>query len=349
MSDASIVHLPGNQPVTLEPSTLTEAMHLASVLAKSTLLPRHLQGNPANVLLVMMRARQLGISMFEGMQHIHVVDGKTGMDAELMASLVQRASVTAYVRLIESSDKVAIYEAKRRDHPEPIRMSYRIEQAQRAGLTGKDNWRRHPEAMLRARCLSALIRANFQDCLSGVYSRDEAEEIAERGGSQTDLALPPVPASEAAASVVAEQPPVPGPGLAALLPEDTTPPPATRERPRPTGKRTADLNRRLAAKLAHFAPPREEAPTPSEPTAPAAPAEPRRTAETPWVRILALGRQYGRDTRSMGGLVKGATGKSKIAELDDDDVARVHDSLVALAQPGNQGSGSPPPDGSDPG
>jgi len=56
-------------------------------------------------------------------------------------------------------------------------MSFTIEQAQRAGVTGKDNWKKYPEAMLRARCISALARAVYPDVVLGIYETDELEPV----------------------------------------------------------------------------------------------------------------------------------------------------------------------------
>jgi hypothetical protein len=47
-------------------------------------------------------------------------------------------------------DQRAIYETKRVGST-PVKISFTIEQAKQAGLTGKDNWRNYPAAMLRAR------------------------------------------------------------------------------------------------------------------------------------------------------------------------------------------------------
>lgn len=53
------------------------------------------------------------------------------------------------------------------------------------GLTGKDNWKRYPRAMLRASLhLLEAIRAWAPDLLgSGVYDETEADEIQERAAS----------------------------------------------------------------------------------------------------------------------------------------------------------------------
>lgn len=58
------------------------------------------------------------------------------------------------------------------------------------------------------------------------------------------------------------------------------------------------------------------------------PAQPN----TPYSRILEIAREHGADMHRVGSLIKGATGKTKPSQLDDDDVSRFQDALVAMKQ-----------------
>ena len=49
--------------------------------------------------------------------------------------------------------------------------------AKRVGLTGKDNWKNYPQAMLRARCIAEGIRAVFPGAIGGMLSVEEAQDI----------------------------------------------------------------------------------------------------------------------------------------------------------------------------
>lgn len=59
-----------------------------------------------------------------------------------------------------------------------LRMVWTFEQAKKAGLTGKDNWRNYPRAMLRARCIAEGVRAVFPAALGGMLVSEEAQDIA---------------------------------------------------------------------------------------------------------------------------------------------------------------------------
>lgn len=178
-----------------EPHDLTSAMQLADVLSRSKLMPASLR-NPADILIVVMTGRELGLTTMQSVRGMHVIDGKVGMSAELILALVKKRAECEYLRVVESTDSVCTLETKRKGDPEPTRMSYTIEQARRAGVTGKDNWRKHTEAMLRARCASAICRVVYPDLLLGVYSDDEMDEI--RDGRQPRQVVDAVVVDESA-------------------------------------------------------------------------------------------------------------------------------------------------------
>jgi hypothetical protein len=169
-----------NESVTYEPGSLREAMDLAKWFASSNLVPKALRGNAADLTLIVMAGKEMGLTFTQSMRMLHVVEGRIVSAADLIVAMVKRSPECLYFRLVESTDKIATYETQRRGDPSPTRLSYTIEQAQRAGLAGKDNWRKHTEAMLRARCSAALARVAYPDLAAGMYDPDEAEEFDRR-------------------------------------------------------------------------------------------------------------------------------------------------------------------------
>jgi len=72
-----------------------------------------------------------------------------------------------------------------------------------AGLwNGKDNWRKYPQAMLSARCITSAGRALAGEVMFGCYELDEADEIAGRR-QPAPAAAPQAPAPATAAERVA--------------------------------------------------------------------------------------------------------------------------------------------------
>jgi hypothetical protein len=159
--------------------SFSDAEARAERLAKSSLLPPDLRGKPADVLVVMVTGHELGLQPMQALRGIHVIKGRPVLSADLMVALCKRSQACQFFRLVSSSGKEATYETQRQGDPQPTKMTWTIEQAQTAGLMGNDNWKRHPDAMLRARCSSALARAVYPDLVGGMYEEDEGREIQE--------------------------------------------------------------------------------------------------------------------------------------------------------------------------
>ena len=163
----------------ITPRGIGELKELSTLLAPSAMLPEALRGKPGDVMATIMTGAELGLLPMQSVRAIDMVKGRPTLKAEAQVALVRRRKdVCEYFRLVESSDRVAIYETRRAGDPGPTRLSFSIEQAQRAGLTGNPTWAKHPEAMLRARCSSALCRTVYSDLLLGIYDPDEVSDRA---------------------------------------------------------------------------------------------------------------------------------------------------------------------------
>lgn len=160
-----------------EPANLEQALSLATTLSKSGLIPDALKNKPADVLVVLMTGRELGIGPMQALRGISVINGKAVIGADLMvAQCLRHRDVCEFFRLLESTNVVARYQTKRVGS-EPVTMEWTIEQAKVAGLAGKGPWTAHPAAMLRARASSALARAVYPDLVGGMYDQDEGQEM----------------------------------------------------------------------------------------------------------------------------------------------------------------------------
>lgn len=63
-------------------------------------------------------------------------------------------------------------------HPQGVaRIEWTIEQARKAGLAGKDNWKNYPRAMLRARCIAEGVRAAYPAAIGGMLVSEEARDV----------------------------------------------------------------------------------------------------------------------------------------------------------------------------
>jgi hypothetical protein len=157
----------------------------ALVAAASSLAPDALRGKPHDALIVLMAGRELGLAPMQSMRMLSVIKGKVTLAADATVALVRRSGECIEWRLVESTAQRATYTTRRKGDTEPTVLTWTIEQAQRAGLTGGQGWRSYPEAMLRARCAAALARIVYPDLVAGIYDPDELAQPLEaprRGG-----------------------------------------------------------------------------------------------------------------------------------------------------------------------
>lgn len=158
---------------------------LGKVFAESGMFPSVRQASEAIVKI--MAGREFGLGPMAAMNGIHMVDGKPTLAANLIAGQIKRHPLYDYkvVRRDETGCELEFSERTSTNLPyEPVgRMTFEKKDAEKAGLLGKQNWRKYPRDMYFARCLTAGARTYCPDVLGGspVYT---AEELgADEGGS----------------------------------------------------------------------------------------------------------------------------------------------------------------------
>jgi len=168
----------------IEPQTLAELKDLASNFAASGLF-----GNlsPQQALVISLAGRDLGFSYTQALRAFSIIKGKPTLTADGMVAAALARGVCEYFRPVEQSDERAVWETKRVG-AEPVRYSFTMQDAERAGLIS-DMYRRHPRRMLSARAKAYLARDVYPEILLGLVTEDEAEEIS-RGARPTAPARP---------------------------------------------------------------------------------------------------------------------------------------------------------------
>lgn len=179
-------------PVPFHPRDTAEMFRLAGFLSNSDLIPYALRRKPNDILVVLLKGQDLGLTPMQSMSGINVIEGRAEVGALMMVSMIMRSGLCEFFTLVESTDTFATYETKRRGNPKPTTFTYTVEEAKAAGLLdkGKDErarerspWRTQRRTMLRRRCQSMLAREVFPDICAGLYDHDELQEMRdlERG------------------------------------------------------------------------------------------------------------------------------------------------------------------------
>jgi len=149
-----------------------DAWRLAERISATDFVPVAFRGKPEAVLAAILTGNELGIDAMQSLAKIHVIEGKPAISAELMRALVLRAGHELWVE--ESTNTKCTVAGRRHGTEQTSRITWTMDDARRAGLEQRQNWRRYPKQMLVARATSELARLAFPDVLAGVsYSVEE--------------------------------------------------------------------------------------------------------------------------------------------------------------------------------
>lgn len=106
----------------------------------------------------------------------HIVQGRPTLKADAMMARFQQAGGKVEWKDYTDEKVTGVF-----SHPQggKVEISWTIEMAKKANLTGKDVWRTYPRQMLRARTISEGIRTIYPGVAVGIYVPEEAEEMVD--------------------------------------------------------------------------------------------------------------------------------------------------------------------------
>ena len=165
------------------PDLMPHYHKLAQAMARSTVIPKALQGKPEDIFVAMEMGYQLGFSIAQSIQDIAVINGKPCLYGDGLMALAQSHPDKEYITekpLKDDKGKVVGYTCtiKRKSSPEASQYTFTYDDAKKANLLGKSGpWSQYPERMLQMRARSFAIRDVFADALRGIRSGDEATDI----------------------------------------------------------------------------------------------------------------------------------------------------------------------------
>lgn len=122
-----------------------------------------------------------GLNQAQTLQNVHVMrGGKLSEHAAQQWGDVERSGLLEDVQVIERSARAVVIDVKRRGRS-PQRISWTMEDAQRAGLARSQTWQQYPARMLEARAKTEAATLIFADVVTGqgssganTYSTEEA-------------------------------------------------------------------------------------------------------------------------------------------------------------------------------
>lgn len=169
--------------------------------------------SPDHALALMLVAQAEGMHPATVTQDYDIIQGKACRKSHSVMARFQQTG--GKVEWHELTDAVADATFS---HPSggKLRMNWTLKQAADAKLTGKDNWKNYPRAMLRARLIAEAIRAIYPAALGGMLLAEEAQDLP----TQTEYTPPQVKAIDPSTGEISKAlPAMPQPKFDAQLPK----------------------------------------------------------------------------------------------------------------------------------
>jgi len=169
--------------------TMGELERMASAMASSGLFGVKTSDQALALMLV---AQAQGISPATACVDFDVIQGKPAMTARAMLARFQQAG--GIIKWIEYTDTACEAEFSHQQCPDPIKIRWTMQDAARAGLTGKDNWRKYPRQMLSSRVMSEGVDRCYPAASGGFYPPEVVRDFTEKDITPTAGALGALPA-----------------------------------------------------------------------------------------------------------------------------------------------------------
>jgi hypothetical protein len=153
------------------------AHQLATALVSTAFVPQQYRGKAGEATAAILAGAELGLDPLASLRAFDNIQGTTAPKAITLRAIAQARGHDIEVR--EESDAAVTVQYRRRGG-EWQTLTWTIEQAQRLGLAGKDNWKKQPRAMLVARATSEAARRVASDAILGIpYSAEELRDNPE--------------------------------------------------------------------------------------------------------------------------------------------------------------------------
>ena len=162
-----------NGNMVIQQLPLSEIERMGEVVARSRMFGFK---TPEEAVALMLMAQAEGNHPAKAAQEYHVIQGRPALKADAMLARFQAAG--GVVEWEEMTDQeVSAYFSHPTACPKPVKVDWTMERATKASLTGKDNWRKYPRQMLKARVISEGVRMTFPGVTVGLYTPEEVMQF----------------------------------------------------------------------------------------------------------------------------------------------------------------------------
>lgn len=170
-------------------SSADAAYSVAERLVQSSFVPAAFKGKPVEATAAILAGLEIGLRPMAALRSFDVIQGQAAPRAVTLRAVVQ--SYGHELVLKESTATRAVVAGRRAGTETWQTSTWTIDRARELGLTGKDNWKKQPGAMLVARATAECARLIASDAILGIpYSIEEIADGA--AASPVDTPVEPV-------------------------------------------------------------------------------------------------------------------------------------------------------------
>jgi RecT family len=177
----------------LVPTNLTEAMKLAEMMANAKLVPAHLQGKPADCLLVIEQASRWNMSPFAVAQSTSVISGKLMYEGKLVSAVINASGALSgrldFSYSGEGTERTIKVAGKFKGEDIAREVTVTLKEAK----TTNGMWTKQPDQQLAYHGARVWARRHAPELMLGVYSPDEFDAVSSGSGPIIENEKPTVP------------------------------------------------------------------------------------------------------------------------------------------------------------
>jgi hypothetical protein len=153
-----------------------QAAHEVAVnLVNTSFCPRDYRGKPEEATAAILAGLEVGLQPMAALQAFVPIQGSAAAKAITLRAIVQSHGHDIWTE--ESTDQRAVVAGRRKGSTQVQRSEWTLERAAQMKLTGRDQWKLQPTAMLIARATAECARLIASDAILGIpYSVEELED-----------------------------------------------------------------------------------------------------------------------------------------------------------------------------
>jgi hypothetical protein len=160
-----------NEVATRTSTPMQQMERMAQAIAKSGVYGVK---TTEEALALMIISEAEGIPAALAARDYHVIKGRPALKADTMLARFQQAGGRVDWKEYTDARVTGVF-----SHPQAgsVEISWDMARAAQAGLSGKDNWKTYPRAMLRSRVISEGVRTCYPGVSVGTYTVEEVQDM----------------------------------------------------------------------------------------------------------------------------------------------------------------------------